>query len=1328
MTNLVFEKNGIYDLPVKAVRVKDYKSYYIVEAAGREYPIRQFKYQKKEPTPEFISCLLKDIDGECLVFSQNIVPSIQKFYKEGEIHTFWVRKDLNDTFEGCYEVADWNGLYFRLFVNKKTTLDIYQQIRCKIRGLKGSRLLLRLVKEKELEKEVETSQTFAFLEEILKAVSESPAIARWLKMYFLQSAFFVKARMALKDNEIKWPITTIYLLDNHLPEWFRKEGKRNDLLLESYHKICLYLLENSDFLKRCNENARLPYMQALSNAIQNIRELREAKYLIDTGKHIGYIDEFFLKIKKSGYLYQLENRLRVLSHLFRINPETWQQNVQRLLDMVLEDDTKRWLSEPYRSFLIPLSNKYIEETHARFDRTVRVEDMEEKQSLRLLIIALAIRLLLYKEEDTFDYNLNHSMLYRYLTYLKEGSSTILLEKAFRILADRNRRKLEFDKKDIRELTLLTMRMSHPHFTEGAEEFAAAWSSENGKARLHITNGTIRLMPEKSTRNLRLYLPEWLLPWHKLQVLLPTADRADILPTTKELTTYKKIWTNLELALLHNDSNTHAKYPIRKIKPDTGDKVTIRILRQDPEDPDYLLCRIEDTGFQGSGTLSVQDIVRYNLHVDVGAFYSDSGKPYLLQAEVMETYGEGVYTFGLMRLLDSCVYQGVYVGETVQCLITEFLNGTYFCICYFGYSVYMAKTGEMPELTSGDYIEVEITEVRNNGYVVAGFLKQIKGMFSAGDAFANLIFNYADEQVYEGENEEDNEDDPLMEIVQEDTHICELIHIIDRVATFEEDYIKSYNYIGFARTLATLTGKEELAKYYSERMKLTEILQQFVINGQIDSERMLSWTTACDRLFADYPALHSGQVDLQVLSALDHPEQDSFLWETLRQSGDEKQKTLARMVLAYNLLNGTSLREQKEAIHREIDTVLNMDVERHISYSFGMEDQHSEFKTSIVYPVHNNMRPDLQKQTLEIMSVICGFLNADGGKLYLGVNDQGVASGLDADLKYFKGSLDKLDLYIRNSVVKYMGTEANARITVSYPDTGNKRVYVMNIEASPCPVMCNGMYYQRQGSSTWKLLDKSLKIFLKNREQMVRDAATMNNPTVAKRTSLQPQATETVLKPETILTGTPATKPKEGGSVATGQIRHNVTHGWMEGYGIGTIRYLHLLSGTDYLMTSDECWRNDIILSLAIHEDEADGYLVIVFESGRVVKVSINELLDKKTDKEYKRYVQEKVVFACPAHKEDALLTVMNDTQHRPTYRMDDVKNLKEGNMLAKGDYLSIVETTKVLQCEIIPGEKKTAFKKILNLPSTNIGLNLNVYWGGDELHKLEELGIKCFRE
>lgn len=1328
MANLIFEKNGIYDLPVKTVRVKDYKSYYIVEAAGREYPIRQFKYQKKEPIPEVVSCLLKYIDGEYLVFTQNIIPSIQKFYKEGETYTFWVRKDLNDAFEGCYEVADWNGLYFRLFVNKKTILDIYQHIRCKVRGLKGSRLLLKLVKEKEEEKEIETSQAFALLEEILKAVSPSPAIARWLKMYFLESALFVKARIALKENEIKWPITAIHLLYNHLSEWFRQKGKRNDLLLECYHKICLYLLEDSDFLKRCSENARVPYAQALSNAIQSIEELREAKYLTDARKHIGYIDEAFLKINSSGYLYQLETKLRVLSHLFRLNPEIWEQNVNRLFDTVLEDDTKRWLSEPYRSFLIPLLEKYIEETHTRFDRTVLVEDIEEKQCLRRLIIALAIRLLLYKEEDTFDYTLNHSMLYRYLTYLKEGSSTILLEKAFRILAEGNRRKLEFDKKDIRELTLLTMRMSYPHSTEETEEFAAAWRSENGKARLHITNGTICLLPEKSTRNLRLYLPEWLLPWHRLQVMLPTTDRADIPPTVKELAAYKKMWTDLELALLHNDNNESPKYPIRKIKPDTGDKVSIRILRQDPEDPDCLLCRIEDTGFQGSGTLNMQDIVRYNLNADAGAFYSDSGKPYLLQAEVMETCGDGVYTFGLMKLLDSCVYQGVYVGETVQCLVTEFLSGTYFCICYFGYSVYMAKTHEMPELVSGDYIEVEITEVRSNGYVTADFLKQIKGMFSVKDAFANLIFNYADEQVYEGGNEEENEDDSLAEIVQEDASICELIHIIDRVATLEGDYVKSYNYIGFARILATLIGKEELAKYYSERMKLTEILQQFVINGQIDSERMLSWTTACDKLFADYPTLRSGRIDLQVLAALDHPEQDSFLWDTLRQSGNEKQKELARLVLAYNLLHGTSLREQKQAIHRELDTVLNMDVERHISYSFGMEDQHSEFKTSIVYPVHNNMRPDLQKQTLEIMSVICGFLNADGGTLYLGVNDQGVASGLDADLGYFKGSLDKLDLYIRNSVVKYMGTEANARITVSYPDTGNKRVYAMNIEASPSPVMCNGMYYQRQGSSTWKLLDKSLKIFLKNRGQIVRDGATMNNSAVTKDTSLQPQATGPVLKPEASPTGTPAPKPEEDGSIATSQIRHNVTHGWMEGYGIGTIRYLHLLSGTDYLMTTDECWRNDIMLSLAIHEDEADGYLVIVFESGRVVKVSINELLDKKTDKEYKRYVQEKVVFACPAHKEDALLTVMNDTQHRPTYRMDDMKNLKDGNMLAKGDYLSIVATTKVLQCEIIPEAKKTAFKKILNLPSTNVGLNLNVYWGGDELHKLEELGIKCFRE
>ena len=43
-----------------------------------------------------------------------------------------------------------------------------------------------------------------------------------------------------------------------------------------------------------------------------------------------------------------------------------------------------------------------------------------------------------------------------------------------------------------------------------------------------------------------------------------------------------------------------------------------------------------------------------------------------------------------------------------------------------------------------------------------------------------------------------------------------------------------------------------------------------------------------------------------------------------------------------------------------------------------------------------MRADVDVQTQNVLKEICGFINAEGGTLYIGVNDDGLASGLEQD--------------------------------------------------------------------------------------------------------------------------------------------------------------------------------------------------------------------------------------------------------------------------------------------------------------------------------------------
>lgn len=1324
MQNTKLEKGKIYDLPLKEIRTENRRSFYIVEAEGKEYAIGQFEFQKRDPRPEKISCLVKDIHEGVPDIVQNFGPLLQRFYQEGEIYSFWVKRDVTYIPNGYYEVADWNGFSFRLQLYGKSKLFQRQHIKCRVRSLRDYRLCLELVPD---EKE-DGRLPFWGLEEILEEKA-SPALIRWIRNWFLHFPLFAEAREAFLHDNGEWLLMAIGQVDKHLSDWIKARQKRNELLLNLFREVCLHLLEASDYLKNCVEQERIAHQQLLSQVVQHTEELLEAERLIASGEHTRYISTLLEKMKKSGYLYQPERKLRVLMCIFSLEQELMEENMQSIFDIILEGKHENWQTEPFRGAFLQMLELYIEERRNRFDRTGNIDNAEGRKSIEKIIVALAIQLLLATEQDCFDRQVSRSMLYRYLTYLKGSKPEILLEKAFNCLSAAGLQKLEFGWREVKELTLLTIRLSYPLTGEGSRQATVIQNYEGKQAQLRIVNGAIQVLPLYEVRHLYPCLPKWLIPWHQLQVLLTDSLSERVEPDTKDVLVYHKMWKEVERALFHRTDVPLSKRNGRKMRPNVGDKVIIRILRQNPLQPDHFFCRIEDETFQGEGCISLRNIVRYGHNSDINAFRSDTGKPLLLQAEIHSVSKEDTFHFSMLSQIGLFVHQAVSVGDTVQCLVLEVTNGICLCVSSFGYSVYVRCQEDMPELKAGDYIEVEVSSTRTTGAVEADYLRQVPGDFTVEDAFETLIYSYADENVYD-EEPADEKEIQLAEVMMEESYICELMHIIDRLAVLDKDFVRTYNYLGMARVLALLVNKEDMADYYTERMRMLQLLQQFAFNGKVDMELMKERSRVNQDTLRNFPLLQARLLEVETVSCIDHAEQNPFLWQTLQQAESERVGNLARLVLAYNLLDGFSMYEEKDHIRQQLNALLNIEIKSHELQYFGREDQYTEFKSSIVYPANNGMRADLIRQTQEIMIVICGFLNAEGGTLYLGVNNEGVACGLDNDLEHFKGSLDKFDLHVRNSIRQYLGMEANSRVRIFYPSTDERLVYAIEVEPCPNPVKCNDIYYQRQGSSTWPLLNEDVDAFLKRRghEYALLEQRLAKHQVAMEKESVPPPAPEPVIpvmeKPEAEpWTELPPLVCREEEGIPTGQLRRNVVHSWIEGFGEDTLCYLHILSNNSYIRTENECWRNDILLSLAIHEDEADGYLVTAFESGRVVRVPISELLDKTLEKEYKRYSQDKPSFVCPARKDDALLTIMRDSQGRPSYRMDDVKNIKEGNMLAKGETLSFVETTGVMRCEIIPAEKKKIFKRIHNLKSSNIGINLSVYYGGDELKELEKMNI-----
>ena len=140
--------------------------------------------------------------------------------------------------------------------------------------------------------------------------------------------------------------------------------------------------------------------------------------------------------------------------------------------------------------------------------------------------------------------------------------------------------------------------------------------------------------------------------------------------------------------------------------------------------------------------------------------------------------------------------------------------------------------------------------------------------------------------------------------------------------------------------------------------------------------------------------------------------------------------------------------------------------------YGEENHQTEFKTSFVFP---NDKERSKDQHYEIFRAMCSFMNADGGILYIGVNDDGYATGLNEDLKKmqcrypkFKCNTDWYSRHIYDQMCNYFkNADYVKELAIICPDNDNGNVIKVTVRKSQeCVVyLKDGKAYQRTGTRT-----------------------------------------------------------------------------------------------------------------------------------------------------------------------------------------------------------------------------------------------------------------------
>lgn len=1339
MTPNKFQKGKFYTLPIVDIRHEDTNSYFIVRANEREYAIRMFGFQTQDPEILKLTqlpCMVKDIHGDNIVFVQNFAEIFGNEYDPTSSYPFIVTRSVSTLPDGqkYYDVHDPRGVPFRL----KTPGDVYfqphQKIACRVLRPSKNKLILEYVGERKKAK-----RNCVSLDEFLAESGIKSKEATLIKNVFLTDPMFEEARTYLDRGDDEWVIKAL-LAPPGVEKWILMSYPVRAKILNAYHRLCLYVLEDSNFLQVFSENERENFQEWIASKVQNIETYQEALNLIRENRVSTEIDNILDKIKRSGYIYKPKGKMALLITIFSLKPELLEERIDKILDIIGES-AKDWKLPSFKKAFSSFIQYYIMSNRETMNRVAFVDDEHTTLLLNRMVRAICY-LLLMSEDHEMDTPLFKSMLYHYLSFIKttnlqgkKSTDTLpasLLEKSFSILlsSDSNRREISWDGQ-FGQTEVFAYQMMQ--FTRPTNTFSTR-SFESDKVRFTVSNDGITIARAVSTGNERNVFPEGFLGWHNFQLYLDNHTKFPITRQSK-LKTWRNWWIKVDQALFEDRIISKPRV-IRKHNPDIGTTVLIRVISQDPDNANRFYCKIEDDLYEGEGWIDTyvkggnQGIFHFNPMFTLDSFYLNE-KPLLFKAIVRQIANPNsehpIFIFDALKGMDLHIRENVEFGLESDCLLIfhDEANGVMLGVTEFGYSVFIPDRTEGIEYNLNDCVRVRLTDYTRIHAMQAEVIDAATDPVFIEEAASQLLQGYAEDLVYEETADELAEEAMSVSEDQFDkSYIDQIISILDHKAVIEEDNIEAYGYLSVAHILAEMIDDKAAMRYLDQRRKLLCLLEDFGTNGLVDETELERLSTQNDDIVEKFPVLKQRICEMRIVNSFGKNENNKYLWE-LTESYDSGHVVgkLARLMLSYNMANGFGLQEHQKEIRDKIKELLHINFELPVIYSFGQENQTTEFKSSIVFPPNHNMQPNMQLQTFNIMKVICGMVNSYGGTLYLGVYDTGTSKGLDDDLPYFENSKDKFDLYVRNSIRKELGDAVNASIAIEFPEAGKHCVYAIKVPPSKIPVMLrsDGKYYHRQGTSTYPLELSTLKEIMADRDFELFQVDSSNIITEQDHLDAV-AASQRIAKEAKESKAIKATVEEALEKIPTSHTRSNITDNWVDGYGIDTCGYFRVQTEGEWTLLEDVEW-DEGLLTLAIHDDERDGYIVIVYEDGEVLKVPMAQIFKKSPGSRHKMLPDKRPVFISPARPDDALLTAYYDDRGKTFVRLDDLSNIPETKINQHGDKLTDVEFEKVYTCDIVHSSDHEALRRLHNLKRTTLGFQASNSYGNEEKQHLAQLGI-----
>ncbi len=1285
---MIYQIDQCYEFKVVGGTTPDDKEF-LIEVDGPDGPVtvamKKLQFQRNSPAPAHIYCRVKSIDPAGMpVLTPNIARYVfdiySRAYEKGETFECTVVNVPDSPAEEPYIVKDRNGIFFRIYENDGL-LNTDQKVRCRLTKLTpGFFSITRADEESRLQ--------FYDLDTIL----EGAAINSHLKLYIHS---LVKHLPALEAAFVEmeaanglWPLTAAKAILRHLPELFlqadlKRLNNTYRALLDALREILLFLLEGSSYLNGVQSEQRRALQQQLTDMVDNIEPYKSTLDIIDKNGQDRFVERLLDKLQRSGYLYHPGRRFAVLMLIFRLFPDKVGNYLNRIFESIFNRDLENWKRDPFRKAFVEQFQIYVRQARCEIDAIPVAETREQKSKIETILTAIALQMLL--SDRNVDNSRLWSLFYRYVSLMRPLNVEALLTKSFLALLG-----AEVDTRfTYGQLKQPTMFMTQATVMPAGDIFSKLEGTHRytgGGIEVAVSSDGIMIRPEGRPDITERAIPDGLMNWLKPQIMV-NGVRSLSGTRLRKLAEHNQWWHDIEINLFDKTAPAATVIETPRRHAAIGDEVYIVIdgVNEAYSNNPVFLCHIDDAEFDGGkGSIRRDEIVGYNLkQPPMHIFSTSDGAVRGFLATVLDIEPDGSYIFSLRDTVNHYIENTFNFDDEYLAVITGNTERDYSAISFKGIGLYVERPSDGSHCSIGDIVKVRFINIGQQGQLkayISGYPDNSDITFGKSEAFQQLIENIGEIDTTENESHgtEETVFRDIDEILSVD-NMREIIEIIRFKSIAETDLIKACDYLRLGRILAIAIADTRLADKLLTHASLLTLHQFYATNSRIDSDKLeaLAGTALAD------PLLRMIYHRLEMVSWLENPARNAELYATVEAPTNETEGTIARLVLAYNMMH-TSAGDSSIAsdIKEKIKERLNVNNETRRGKYYGSESKYLEFKTSLVYPATTpgeEMREAPDAQQAHILSRIAGFLNANGGQLYIGVNNDGYEVGMHDDFKYYQrhpvmagthrhkiSNIDNLCVFIEDLVNRTFGERIARKIEVAVDEEAEKGVISISVGQSLDPVFIDGRLFVRQsGQSTREYHGEAIDEFKREREELRAEHRMRLAQYEDDKTAESPQTLAEAASPTQVITTTEAQSSTEPdtAAIATSRWRPNILHNYETGY-VEPAGYLYFTGEDNLLYSSNDLYmdcNDDCRLALTIPHELSDAYLILGYAGEKALRIPLSEIYSKGENTPMKLYDGEPMIFAAISGRDDALLCIAADASGALSKRVTKLTGIEQGH-------------------------------------------------------------------